>query len=176
MWYARKRLLDWAHAYVSFISRMSRAVVPVSQNSIGRQNVNEGCLDLIKNTKFWFYIIGSKMSLQVWSSGRLEIIWSESVILPVMSGAIRVLKRVYTSRSKHFISAIARLEIISASWEKCKNRLTVGLCNLFLPSQTRKRICSSPESSQGPATFPGRTYRHPCRHFRWDGGRSMLGS
>jgi hypothetical protein len=52
---------------------------------------------------------GSKTSLQVWSNGRLEMTWSESVILPFISAEIRVLNLEYTSFKRHFISTIARL-------------------------------------------------------------------
>ena len=78
------------------------------------------------------------MSLQVWSSGRLEITWSDIVILPFISGATRVLKREYTSLSRHFISAIAKLQDISnrsSSISSTEARLTVSQYILYHQAQ-----------------------------------------
>lgn len=52
--------------------------------------------------------LGWKTSLQIWSSGLLEMIWSDNIILPVISLETRVSNREYTARRRDFISAMAK--------------------------------------------------------------------
>lgn len=59
------------------------------------------------------YSYGVNISLQVWSFGLADMIWSSISILPCMSGATSVLNREYTSRSRIFISIRARLLHVS---------------------------------------------------------------